>query len=203
MAMNLLIHNNMWLVFLLGIAFGYFLEGSGLSSPRKLNAQFTLRDWTVFKVMFVAIVVAAIGLWLFSWLGWLQADTLKVPTTFFWAMATGGALLGAGLALGGYCPGTAVAGFFSGRVDALLFMLGMVIGAFLFAGTFDALQGLYTAAQGVDKQTLAQLLGLPVWVVLIGLLGLSAAGFWLGSRFEAKHHGVISAATLEHDFKSV
>ncbi|UJS26376.1 DUF6691 family protein [Thiothrix winogradskyi] len=196
--MNMVIANNMWLVFLLGIAFGYFLEGSGLSSPRKLNAQFTLRDWAVFKVMFVAIVVAAIGLWLFSTLGWLQADKLKVPTTFWWATATGGALLGAGLSLGGYCPGTSVAGLFSGRLDALFFMLGMVIGAFVFAGAFDALNGFYTAAKGVEKQTLAQLFGLPVWVVLLGLAGLAATGFWLGNRWEAKHHGVISAATLQH-----
>lgn len=37
------------------ILFGFFLEVSVLGSPRKLIAQFTLRDWTVFKVMFVAI----------------------------------------------------------------------------------------------------------------------------------------------------
>lgn len=196
--MNMVITNNVWLIFLLGIAFGYFLEGAGLASPRKLNAQFTLRDWTVFKVMFIAIVVAAIGLWVFSALGWLQADKLKVPTTFWWATATGGALLGAGLSLGGYCPGTSVAGLFSGRLDALFFMLGMVIGAFVFAGAFDGLNGFYTAAKGVEKQTLMQLFGLPVWVVLVGLVGLAVAGFWLGNRWETKHHGVISAATLQH-----
>ena len=127
--MNFPLENSGNLVVLIaGFFFGYFLEVSGLGSPRKLNAQFTLRDWSVFKVMFVAIVVAAAGLWLFDVLGWLRFDALKVPTPFFWAMAAGGALLGTGLAIGGYCPGTSLVGLFTGRIDALLFMLGMLIG---------------------------------------------------------------------------
>ena len=114
------------------VLFGYFIESGGLSSPRKLTAQFALRDWTVIRVMFTAIVVAGIGLWLFDVAGWLRFNALRVPTLFFWAMALGGALLGAGMAIGGYCPGTSVVGLFAGRLDALFFMLGM-IGMAVFA----------------------------------------------------------------------
>lgn len=184
-------------IIIAGFFFGYFLEVSGLGSPRKLNAQFTFRDWSVFKVMFVAIVVAAVGLWLFDLLGWVQYDALKVQTTFFWAMAIGGALLGAGLALGGYCPGTSVVGLFSGRLDALLFMVGMVIGVFLFAISFDSIQALYTAAKGPNKETLSMLLHLPTWLILLILIIIAVVGFKLGGRFEAKHGGAIKASELD------
>lgn len=184
------------MIIVAGFFFGYFLEVSGLGSPRKLNAQFTFKDWSVFKVMFVAIVVAAVGLWLFDVLGWVRFDALKVQTTFFWAMAVGGALLGAGLAVGGYCPGTSVVGFFSGRIDALFFMIGMVIGVFMFALSFDGLQGLYMAAKGPNKETLPQLLHVPTWVVLLGLVALAAVGFRIGSKMEAKDNSVISAQDL-------
>ena len=184
------------IVLIAGFLFGYFLEVSGLGSPRKLNAQFTLRDWSVFKVMFVAIVVAAFGLWLFEAAGWLRFDALKVQTTFFWAMAVGGALLGAGLAIGGYCPGTSVVGLFSGRLDALLFMLSILIGTLLFAANFDLLQGFYQAGQGTKGQTLVALTGWPTWLILLLLAGLAAAGFRLGAWLETRRGGVISASEL-------
>ncbi|MFA5454266.1 MAG: hypothetical protein WC272_03000 [Sulfurimonas sp.] len=79
-----------------GILFGYFLEVSGLGSPKKLNAQFTLKDWSVFKVMFTSIVVASLGLWLFSLVGLVDFSTINIQTTYFWAMLIGGSLLGIG-----------------------------------------------------------------------------------------------------------
>jgi len=195
--MNFPIENSGILAVLVaGFFFGYFLEVSGLGSPRKLTAQFTLRDWSVFKVMFTAIVVAAAGLWLLGVIGVLRFDALKIQTTFFWAMAMGGALLGAGMALGGYCPGTSVVGLFTGRLDALIFVLGMLIGTTLFAANFDALQGLYMAAPGPKGQTLAALTGLPYWLFLLLLTALAVAGFRLGARFESHRGGVVNAREL-------
>lgn len=195
--MNFPLENSgMLAVLVAGFFFGFFLEVSGLGSPRKLTAQFTLRDWSVFKVMFVAIVVAAAGLWLLAELGWLRFDALKIQTPFYWAMAIGGTLLGAGMAIGGYCPGTSVVGLFTGRFDALIFMLGMLIGTTLFAANFDALQGLYLAAKGPKGQTLSALTGLPSWVMLLLLAGIAVAGFRLGAWFESRRGGVISAREL-------
>ena len=195
--MNFPLENSgMWIVVLAGVLFGYFIESAGLSSPRKLTAQFALRDWTVFRVMFTAIVVAAAGLWLFDVLGWLRFDALKIPTMFFWAMALGGALLGAGMAIGGYCPGTSVVALFAGRLDALFFMLGMMIGMTVFAVSYDSLQVLYQTGKGPAGQTLAGLTGLPAWLIVLVLAGAAWGGFRLGTRFEARRGGVISARDL-------
>ncbi|MBU0631109.1 YeeE/YedE family protein [bacterium] len=182
-----------------GILFGYFLEVAGLGSPKKLNAQFTLQDWTVFKVMFVSVVVAAIGLWLFGLTEVVDFYTFYMPTTYFWGMLLGGALLGMGINIGGYCPGTSVVGFFSGRIDGLFFMIGMLLGTFIFALFYDLLKPLYFAAEGPESQTLAELLHLPVWVVLLLLVIMAVAGFFIGNRFEAKDHGVITSRDLDSD----
>jgi len=183
-----------WPALLLGLFFGLALEGAGFGSPRKLTAQFTLRDFTVFKVMFTAVLVAAAGLWLAEASGVIAANSVYVPTLYFWAIALGGALIGAGFALGGYCPGTSAAALGSGRWDALVFMLGMVVGVWLFAGLFDAIEPLYQAAKGPKSQTLDQLVGLPTPVILAAFAVIAVIGFRVGSRLEARFGGPVSAA---------
>ena len=189
-------HTQPWFILVLGILFGFFLEAGGLGSPRKLTAQLNLSDWTVFKVMFTAIVVAAVGLFVSDQAGLLAAAQLKVQTPFYWAMAAGGALLGIGMAVGGYCPGTAVAGLLTGRLDALFFIVGMVGGVLLFANYCGALQRLFFAGMGTERETLASLSGLPSWLILFGLAVLAWAGFRLSARFESRGDGVINARDL-------
>ena len=75
----------------IGIAFGWFLERSGMGSARKLAGQFYLRDLTVFKVMFTAIITAMLGVF---WLGWaavLDLDQVFVPETWILPQLAGGA----------------------------------------------------------------------------------------------------------------
>ena len=179
-----------------GAMFGYFLETSGLGSPKKLNAQFTLKDWTVFKVMFTSIVVASIGLWLLSLVELVDYSTMRISTTYFWAMLIGGALLGVGLSVGGYCPGTSVVGLFSGRIDALFFMFGILIGTVVFALSFDFLEPLYMAAKGPQRQTLYELVDLPVWVVLTVLVIIAVMGFLIGNKLEEKNNSIITSEDL-------
>ena len=131
---------------LCGVLFGYALESAGFASPRKLTAQFRFTDWSVFKVMFTAIIVAAIGLYGAMAAGLIAANGIFIPTTFFWATLAGGALVGAGMAIGGYCPGTSSVALASGRLDGLFFMIGMVLGSGLFAGVFEPIKGFYLAA---------------------------------------------------------
>ena len=176
-----------------GVLFGYVLENAGFASPRKLTAQFRFSDWAVFKVMFTAVIVAAVGLYGAIALGWMQANGIFIPTTFFWATLAGGALIGAGMAVGGYCPGTSTVALASGRLDGLLFMAGMVMGTGLFAQVYEPIKGFYLAAAGPRGQTLMQLFGLPVWAVIGGLIVIAAAGFALGNWCERKFGGPLSA----------
>src|SRR5204862_7763701 len=112
----------------IGFAFGVALERAGLGSARKLTGQFFLRDFTVFKVMFTAIVTAALGLFWLGRFGIIDWSRLYVPETFLLPQVTGGLIFGAGFALAGLCPGTSCVAAARGRGD------GAAGGGGLFAG---------------------------------------------------------------------
>lgn len=186
--------SGMWSGLLCGVLFGFVLESAGFGSPLKLTAQFQLRDWSVFKVMFTAIVVAAAGLTGFEALGWMPPDAVFVPTALLMASAIGGILIGAGFAIGGYCPGTSVVGLASGRMDALVFLVGLLLGTVAFAGLYgpavEAIMGMWELQ---SSDTLQGALGWPAWVVVLVLVLALAGVFWLGNRFERKGRGVVTA----------
>lgn len=184
----------LWSGLLCGVLFGVVLESAGFGSPCKLTGQFRLSDWSVLKVMFTAIVVAALGLWLLRLAGWLAPDGLFVPTSFLLAAAAGGVLVGAGFAIGGYCPGTSVVGLFSGRLDALLFLLGLLAGTVVFAGLYGpAVEALLAMGEVAEGDTFTDAWGVPEWALLLGMAGALAGVFVLGGRMERRRGGPVTA----------
>lgn len=177
-----------------GTLFGYVLENAGFGSPVKLSAQFRLTDWAVFKVMFTAIVVAALGLWLLRVAGLMPPDSIAVPQALLMASAVGGALVGAGFAVGGYCPGTSVVGMVSGRIDALVFVAGVLAGTALFAVAYGpALRSLMAIGGLVEGDTFTDVWGVPEPLVLAVLVASLGAVFMAGSWFERRGGGTVSA----------
>lgn len=176
----------------LGALFGFVLQRGGLGNGCRLTGQLRFKDWTVFNVMFTAILVAAAGLWLLEALGFVSKSDLYVPTTYLWATLLGGALVGAGMAIGGYCPGTAVVGAAAGRIDGIVFFVGLVLGAIVFAGAYDPLQPLMNAAPGPEAQTLDQLLHIPGWLIILAL----AVVAWLVNKFTK---GQAASGVADHD----
>ncbi|MGA8391905.1 MAG: DUF6691 family protein [Burkholderiaceae bacterium] len=177
-----------------GLLFGFILENAGFGSPQKLTAQFKLTDWSVFKVMFTAIVVAALGLWLLRVAGLLKPDSVAVPQALVMASAVGGVLLGAGFAIGGYCPGTSLAGLASGRLDALVFMVGLLVGTTAFVGLYGPAIGKMMAMGAIiDGDTFTDAYGIAEPVVLGVLVVFLVAVYYLGGWFERRGSGPISA----------
>lgn len=177
-----------------GALFGYVLENAGFGSPVKLSAQFRLTDWAVFKVMFTAIVVAAVGLWLLRVAGVMAPDSIAVPQALMMASAVGGALVGAGFAVGGYCPGTSVVGMVSGRIDALVFVVGVLAGTALFAVVQGpAIRSMMAMGSIVDGDTFTEVWGIPEPLVLAVLAASLVAVFFAGSWFERRGSGPVSA----------
>ena len=84
------------LAFVIGIGFGFFLERAGFGSGRKLAAQFYLRDLSVLKVMFTAIITAMTGLYLLSRFGMVDLSLVYLGPTFLVPQIVGGLLLGFG-----------------------------------------------------------------------------------------------------------
>jgi uncharacterized protein len=171
---------------LLGMGFGFVLERAGFGNPNKLTGQFRLTDWSVFKVMFTAIVFAAVGLLIFEKVGLIDAGNLFVPPAYLGASAIGGALVGAGFAVGGYCPGTSVVGFMSGRIDAAIFLIGLLLGTVLFAGIYPAIESLTTLGEYAKADSLPDAFNISAMSIDVVMVVAAVGVFVLGSWMEGK-----------------
>ncbi len=130
----------MFAALLIGLAFGFVLERAGFGSSRKLAGIFYLRDMTVLKVMFTAVVTAMLGLSYAYALGWIDAEQVYALPTIYKAQIVGGLVFGVGFVMSGWCPGTGAVGAASGKLDAVVFLLGTAIGAVGFNELFRPLQ---------------------------------------------------------------
>ena len=173
------------LAFLIGIGFGFFLERAGFGSARKLVSQFYLNDLAVFKVMFTAIVTAMLGVTYLGWIGWLDLSLVYLVPTYLLPQVVGGLILGAGFVVGGYCPGTSVAATATGRVDGLLYVLGIFAGMFTFAELYPWLKGFYLSGSG-EALTLPGTFGLPYGVVVFAVVLMAIGGFYGAGLLEKK-----------------
>ncbi|MBP8303027.1 MAG: YeeE/YedE family protein [Phycisphaerae bacterium] len=127
---------------LIGMAFGVVLEQAGFGSSRRLASVFYLTDMTVVKVMFTAVIVAAVGLSYVQALGLVALDRVYLLPTVYGPQIVGGLVFGIGFVMAGWCPGTAAAGLAAGKIDALVFLVGSVLGSILFNEVYDAMAGL-------------------------------------------------------------
>ncbi|MGE5809555.1 MAG: DUF6691 family protein [Nitrospirota bacterium] len=187
MSAPLVLSENMNLVMalVLGLFFGFFLERGGLGNPHRLTGVFYLTDFAVPKAMFTAILVAATGLCLLSDLKLLDMSRVWIVPTFFWPQLAGGALFGLGFLVSGYCPGTAMAGFASGRLDALVTMVGVGAGTLLFAAVYPWIEPFYTTGD-MGQVTLPELTGMNHWVVVAVLYVLAGVMFYLMEWYERR-----------------
>lgn len=167
----------------LGLFFGFFLERAGFGSSRKLAAQFYLYDMAVLKVMFTAIVTAMTGLWALSAIGWLDLGEIYLVPTFVLPQFVGGLVLGAGFVIGGYCPGTSVAGMATGRVDAMLYALGMLAGLAFYAEVYPVITA-WTKTTALGEVTWPEFLGLPRWLLVAAVIAMAAGMFWGATKLE-------------------
>ena len=176
---------NLLIGFLIGIGFGFALEQAGFSSSRKLAGMFYGYDTTVLKVFFTAAIVALIGSQLLSFFGLLNLNLVFVNPYYLGATIVGGTIMGAGFIMGGFCPGTGISALSIGKIDALFFLFGGMVGAFLFAETFPFVQ---TLAMGSYKGPLKidEWLGVSPGVFTLLLVIVAVGLFWLAELAEKR-----------------
>jgi uncharacterized membrane protein YedE/YeeE len=164
--------------FAIGAAFGFTLERAGLGDAKKLAGQFYLKDFTVLKVMFSAIVTAMLGAFWLGWLGVIDLAAIYVPETFLAPQIVGGLIFGVGFVVAGLCPGTSCVAAASGRGDGLATVGGLLAGV-LFTGLAMPLIGAFYVSTAYGAFTLPQLTGAPHGVV-VGAIVLIALMVFAG-----------------------
>ena len=118
---------------IIGILFGAILEQAGFSTSKKLVGLFYGYDFTVLRVFFTAGIVAMIGVLALTHFGLLDINLTYINPTFLWSAIIGGLIMGLGFIVGGFCPGTSVCAAAIGKIDAMIFIGGALLGVLLFA----------------------------------------------------------------------
>lgn len=177
-----------FLSLLIGFGFGFALERAGFSSSRRLAGVFYFTDMAVVKVMFTALVTAAVGFSYLSAFGLINPDQVFLMPSIYGAQIAGGLLFGIGFAMGAWCPGTAAAGLAAGRIDAFVFLAGTVAGSILFNELFPFIGALYAAG---DRGTrlLYDTLGISRNLFTFALAVIAIAAFWLAELAEKARTG--------------
>jgi len=134
---------NLVVALVLGIAFGAVLEQAGFSSSRRLAGVFYGYDFTVLRVFFTATVTAMSGVLLLGYFGLLDTEAIFVNPTWLVPAIVGGIIMGTGFVLGGYCPGTSVCAAAIGKIDAMFFIGGGLLGVFAFGELFPLYSNFY------------------------------------------------------------
>ena len=120
-----------------GILFGALLQRGRLADSRTIVGQLTGDDARVAKTMGTAVAVGALG---YRWLH-RRGLTTDEPKPMNPVGLVGGAVLfGAGMALSGYCPGTAAAAAGSGRREGIWAMAGMLAASTVFVSAYPRLK---------------------------------------------------------------
>lgn len=177
-------HWGSYIVYLIiGFAFGYVLEISGFGNSKKLAAQFYFKDMTVIKVMFGAIVVAMILIFLTSGLGLLDYNLVWVNPTYLWPGIVGGLIMGVGFIIGGFCPGTSLVAAATLKLDGVFFVLGVFFGIFLFGETVGLYEGFWNSSY-MGRFTLPEFLNLDTGVVVLLITLMALFVFWGSEQLE-------------------
>jgi uncharacterized membrane protein YedE/YeeE len=172
--------------FFIGVAFGVILERAGFGRSTKLAAQFYFTDFTVFKVMFSAILTAMMLVFLSTGFGLLNFDWVYVNPTYLWSQMVGGLIMGVGFVIGGFCPGTSIVSASTGRIDGVFFLVGTLFAMFFWGETVDLWGSFYTEAGFLGRLTLDQVTGLSVGTTIF-LIVVIALGLFYGAEIvEAK-----------------
>jgi hypothetical protein len=147
-----------------GVLFGFLLQkGRVLRYDKQLGAL-RLLDMTIVKFMLSTVLVGMIGVYLLKDLGLAQ---LSIKSTILGGVILGGLTFGVGWGLLGYCPGTSLGALGEGRWDAVWGIVGMLIGAALYAEAYPFMKRTVLTWGDYEKITLPEVLGINHWLVII------------------------------------
>jgi uncharacterized protein len=162
---------------LIGIAFGFILEASGFSSSRNITGVFYGYNFVVLRVFFTAVIVAMVGLLYFDYFGWIDLSKIFILPTYLGPMIVGGVIMGFGFIMGGFCPGTSIAAIAIGKLDALVFTIGLYLGIGAFTLAFPLLESFYNSGN-LGSVTLTDVTGIQAKWFALAFTVVALSAFW-------------------------
>lgn len=166
-----------------GVIFGFILQRAGVSDCGCIFNALELRNLKAVKLMMTAVAVGSLIVYPASALGWVSVGG---KTLYVLGVLVGGAIFGAGFALAGYCPGTALAALGAGVRHILWVVAGGLAGSLAYAIVYPVLEPILIQPANFGQVSLPSLLGTnPVLTGVIFALILLAAVFAI-DRWETR-----------------
>lgn len=149
--------------FFIGVLFGFLLEKGGATEYSLIMQQLLLRDFRVLKIIFSAVVIGMVGVHLLVRFNFAE---LHLKPLQWKRIVVGGLIFGIGFAVLGYCPGTAAGALGTGSIYALFGVIGILIGAGIFASYYPFINRVFNE-QDSERLTIPEALNLNTWVVIL------------------------------------
>jgi uncharacterized protein len=176
---------NLLIAFIIGLGFGFVLEQAGFSSSRKLAGMFYGYDITVLKVFFTAAITGMLGLIFLNFMGLIDLEIVYINEYYVTSSIIGGVIMGAGFIIGGFCPGTSFTAAAIGKIDAMWFVFGSIVGIFIFGEVYPLLETMYMSNyEGSVK--ISTILGIRDGYFALLLIVVASLMFWIGEIAEKK-----------------
>lgn len=163
------------LAIIIGLFFGFVLQKVGAADPRLILGMLRFRNLHLMKAILLAIGLSSLALFGLLALGLIDAGHFSVKSSYV-GVIVGGAILGAGWAMAGFCPGTGVVAAGAGRKDALVFIAGGLLGAFVFTLVYGMLKATFLFDKLGGKATLADTTNSKYPVLIDNVPAIAVAG---------------------------
>ena len=131
------LNSNLLYGLIIGALFGIVLERTGFGSAKHIAPVFYFKNLKVSQTIVSAIITCSTLIVIASYNGWIDYTQIFIPDTYVWPYLVGGVLFGGAMVMSGWCPGTAVVGFASGKIDAGVFVIGLLCGMYFYFDIYD------------------------------------------------------------------
>ena len=169
--------------FLIGMGFGFVLEQAGFSSSRKIAGVFYGYDFVVIKVFFTAVLVAMIGILFFNYMDWIDLNRIYVNDFYLYSTIIGGVIMGVGMIISGFCPGTAFSAASIGKIDAMVFIIGIFLGILIFAEGYPLWKSIHLG-DNLGAIKLSTAMGLSDGLFALVIIVVAIIMYWLIEKIE-------------------
>ena len=171
-------------ILILGFFFGAILQYAKLNRYNVISGMATLENFAVAKAIATAIGVGAVIIAFEIGLG-LASYHLK--PFLLGGIAFGGIIFGVGMAILGYCPGTLAVSLGEGSIDALIGIVGGLVGGFVYTLLLPSIQSILGPDLG--SISLFTLIGQHQFVFYLLNTIIGAAFVWMAFVLNKKEKG--------------
>jgi len=188
----------------IGVLFGFALQRGRFCMNSAIRDTILLKDNTLLKAVSAAILTAMAGFALLELAGLIKMS----PSAFFWgAHLVGGTLFGIGMVLAGGCASGVTYRVGEGVVGAMAAAVGLATAASFTVFGFlapikDYLQKNTKIMAGEANPTLANIFGLPHWVVAFAIVIIAVvAGVIIAGKNKEAAEAKSTASLITRIFK--